>query len=252
MFLNTIGALLLATAANAQTHNITVVISADNLWTLNMPSGNSFIPIKGPLDGNGANYAWKQISTYTQSVNGNGPWLVSVQTYNEGNIAGFFSAVYLDGKPYTATGIAGSLWKGTQGECNPLWSTASYDDSNWQPASTPCTSAQESIWGNGYMNQIWQATPGLQTRGVWLPDCTATNAYPNNQWRLKVALPVAANTPVNNAVKSSAVPSSTSLIATQVTSAVQSSTAPAQTAVPSSNPLIGTNKDGKQCRKRSF
>ncbi|KAJ3269983.1 hypothetical protein HDV01_000746 [Terramyces sp. JEL0728] len=206
-----------------------------------MPSGNSSIPIKGPLDGTGTNYAWKQIATYTQSVTGNGPWLVTAQAYNEGNIAGFFSAVYLDGKPYTATGIQGSLWKGTQGECNPLWATSNYDDSNWQSASTPCTAAQEAIWGTNYMNQIWNATPGLQTRGVWFPDCTVANAYPNNQWRLKVALPATvANTAVNNAQSNSP---------TTVASATASSSAPTQSPT---NPLIGTNKNGNQCRKRSF
>ncbi|KAJ3309909.1 hypothetical protein HDV04_005539 [Boothiomyces sp. JEL0838] len=190
---------LLLGTANAQTHNLTVVIAADNLWTLNMPSGSSFIPITGPLDGTGTNYAWKNINTYTQKVNGNGPWLVTVQTYNEGNIAGFFAAVYLDGQPYTATGIPGSLWKGTLGECDPKWATLGYNDTAWQYATQGCVN-EENVWGAAFMNQLWKATPGMATRAVWLPDCTVANAYPNNQWRLTVQPGVVFNSKVNNAV----------------------------------------------------
>ncbi|KAL2913634.1 hypothetical protein HK105_206794 [Polyrhizophydium stewartii] len=181
--------LALASLARAtNTHNLTIVLTADNYYDLHLAGGQR---IEGPKDKSSV-YGWQQIQSHTKIVSGNGPWLIAAKAQDYGVIAGFFAAVYLDGQPYTATATAGNKFRISMDTPGSGWeSSASYNDAAWHTVTSDICQNVASQWGS-MPAELDKLTPGLKARAMWYPDCSAVGSGSNPKtayFRLVVSLP---------------------------------------------------------------
>jgi hypothetical protein len=141
-----------------RSHEIKVTIAVDNRYKLTV-DGQTV-----PVD---PSYWWGTINTHTFTVTGNGPWVVAVEGIDEGVIAGFLGAVYVDDVLKVSTGATDPGLAHFKTVLNPSteWDeSTSFDDSLWsQP--TVCS----ETWGS------WVSDFRTQTKSnaspVWLESC---------------------------------------------------------------------------------
>ncbi|KAH6568485.1 hypothetical protein BASA62_005473 [Batrachochytrium salamandrivorans] len=131
-------------------HNLTVIITADDIFNLNIGGEH----IRGPFDSPTVNTnAWKNINTYTQIVHGDGPFHISVDVADFGTVAGLMAAVYVDGKHYADTGTVGNQWLiSDQTPISPSW----WSDDVFQADSTWHTNVHDTCPDITY---LWDDLP---------------------------------------------------------------------------------------------
>eukprot|EP00842_Homolaphlyctis_polyrhiza_P000416 jgi/Hompol1/1375/HPOL_003609-RA len=178
-------------ATTTSKHEIKVIIVVDDFYNLTI-NGQKFV---GPTDTN----SWSQVKSYTTTVDGNGPWLLSVQGQDIGTIAGLFAAVYLDGSLYTATGTATNKFVMTpDAPSDPSWQTSiSFNDSKWlAQTKDACAGFSDASGWNSMLptldSMVGAMTPGLKARAMWPVNCKNTGSYasPRNAYfRLNIVAP---------------------------------------------------------------
>ncbi len=165
---------LLSASVLAAPHTISVTISgtvnthhvADNHYTLNI-AGQTY---EGPLDApNKA--SWKNISTFTRPVQGNGPFHVAIQASDYGVIAGVWATVRVDGQLIDSTGTKGSLFFISDAPSDRnWWNSTTYNSKGWKvQEQSSCPPALASLWNNHTAE--FQRVSGSNATPVWTPDC---------------------------------------------------------------------------------
>ncbi|KAJ3410918.1 hypothetical protein HDV05_003011 [Chytridiales sp. JEL 0842] len=127
---------------------------------------------------------WQDIRTYTSTVQGAGPFLVAIEAYDKGVIAGIAAVVTVDGEYYTSTGIPNSQFKlralknsAAAALIDPEWrSQANFDESGWIVATGEPRTSRASAWGTIESRVATVAGVNKPVRMSWAPDSNAVNA----------------------------------------------------------------------------
>jgi hypothetical protein len=145
---------------------VKILLAADNQWSLYIDPISA--PTVGPND-------WANVSTYQVSFTGTGPWVIGVKAHNDNSVRAFFSAIYVDGKPYTATGSANTRWEVSATE-QTNWLSPTFQSATFlkNQSSVSCT-ALEPSWAVT-MASFKRLSPDIDVHGMWLPDCNSGNS----------------------------------------------------------------------------
>ncbi|KAK5668686.1 hypothetical protein QVD99_004479 [Batrachochytrium dendrobatidis] len=174
------------------THTLAITMAVDDSYDLNLDGQKISVPYTPS--------GWQSVKTYTKTVVGDGPWLISVKGYDDGTIAGFFSVVTLDGVPYSTTATATNKFRMTPNTPAAGWdSSLSFDDKSWYTQTIDSCTNYSSFWA-ALLPNLDAQTKGQVARAMWYPDCynTGTVASPKPMYfRLTVGGPKSSYIPAN-------------------------------------------------------
>ncbi|KAH9250145.1 hypothetical protein BASA81_012102 [Batrachochytrium salamandrivorans] len=179
------------------THTIGITIDVDDYYDLMIDYQPFYQPVSAT--------SFQNVSVYTKTVYGNGPWMVSVHGYDGGAISGLFAVVTLDGVPYTTTATPTNRFRMTPNTPTAGWDTSlTYDDSAWFTQTTDTCYNYLPLW-SGLIPAIDAMTSPQVARAMWYPDCYNVGANPvfkSMYFRLRVGAPSAPLAFVPNPVPS--------------------------------------------------
>ncbi|KAL5032519.1 hypothetical protein RTP6_000607 [Batrachochytrium dendrobatidis] len=207
-------------------HNITIIISADNIFNLNLAGQY----IRGPFDSPLVDtQAWKKINTYTQTVKGNNSFHVSVDVADFGNVAGLLAAVYVDDKLYADTGVLNNKWIVTEqppeSEC--WWTDEDFKaDSLWHTNVHALCNDPSNSWGD-HVSRFHSQAPNSKAEFMWYANCHNTGnrtTFKHNYFRIDIDLRSNITVPVPTSTLAIASTSECTDITSSVASASTAST----------------------------
>ncbi|KAJ1342490.1 hypothetical protein BSLG_002932 [Batrachochytrium salamandrivorans] len=167
-----------------KSHVLAITMAVDDYYELNLDGQTVSMPVSVT--------SFQNVATYTKTVYGDGPWMVSVHGHDGGAIAGFFAVVTLDGVPYSTTATATNKFRMTPNTPNVGWDTSlTYDDSAWFTQTTDTCHDYASLWA-GLLPTLDAKTSPQVARAMWYPDCYNVGANPvfkDMYFRLRVNSP---------------------------------------------------------------
>jgi hypothetical protein len=160
--------------ASVFSNELKIIISADDHWKMTIDDEQ--------FNGPSTDYSWITPKIIETTLKGNGPWIVGIEATGSplGGPAGVFAGVYLDGKPYTATGTPQTLFKAMD-QHYPNWLQKNFDDYNW--AETGELTAKDCVEGEKFwakvsrgklQNELLKMSPELPIAASWYPNCQST------------------------------------------------------------------------------
>ncbi|KAJ1334608.1 hypothetical protein BSLG_007763 [Batrachochytrium salamandrivorans] len=165
-------------------HTLAITMAVDDYYNLNLDGQTASLPVSA--------ISFQNVTTYTKTVLGDGPWMVSVHGHDGGAIAGFFAVVTLDGVPYSTTATSTNKFRMTPNTPNVGWDTSlTYDDSAWYTQTTDTCHDYASLWA-GLLPTLDAKTRPQVARAMWYPDCYSVGANPvfkSMYFRLRVGGP---------------------------------------------------------------
>jgi hypothetical protein len=149
-----------------------ITLAADNTWSLTLPSQTQ----RGD--------DWTKMDTFEEDLQGNGPWVIGVKTQNQANIAAFWASVYLEGQPFTSTGVASTQFEVSQVDHSD-WLNPSFSSNDFKKNyfSQDCIENRD-IWGND--RAFKDLTPSMEVHGTWFPNCMSPASDSINYYRLVI------------------------------------------------------------------
>ncbi|KAH6560941.1 hypothetical protein BASA60_000163 [Batrachochytrium salamandrivorans] len=140
------------------------------------------------------------VTTWTKTVLGQGPWLVSIRGYDVGDFAGLFAMVSLDGVPFSTTATPNSLFRMTPTSPKSGWDSDPYfPDGDWYTQTHDTCSMYADYW-SALLPALDAHTGSETARSMWYPNCTnvgSPHAPKSMYFRLRVDQPI--TTVVNTA-----------------------------------------------------
>ncbi|KAH6586898.1 hypothetical protein BASA50_000262 [Batrachochytrium salamandrivorans] len=225
------------TTVLSASHKIDVTMVVDDAYDLSLDGENHSVAV--------SDSSWYNIQTYTKTVYGDGPWLISVHGYDIGTIAGLFAQVSLDGVVYSTTAAANNKFRMTPNTPTSGWNTnVSYPDSNWYTQTTDVCASAFSLWATMFTT-LDKKTTGQVARGMWYPDCYNVGSFSNPKhmyFRMKVIAPKATTTSTIRVVSASLVGASVSTIAAVPVVSTTSLLPTANPFISSTNVMIATTR----------
>lgn len=150
-------------------NQLKIVLAADGIWKMNI-DGNIILG-----EAEESPEMWGKISNYTVPLKGDGPWVVGIEVTKSGESAALFSSIFLNDRPYTATGSNSTKFKALS-NAPSNWLDVGYNDKNWATGSAithgECLVYSMILMNRG-LNRINELSPGLPIRGSWYPKCKA-------------------------------------------------------------------------------
>ncbi|KAH9250144.1 hypothetical protein BASA81_012101 [Batrachochytrium salamandrivorans] len=166
------------------THQLAITMALDSSYEIlvdGLPGAQPLNPTSG-----------QNVTTWTKTVLGNGPWVIAISGHNVNTLGGLFAYVTLDGIPYTTTATLSNRFRMTPNTPGAGWTTdPAYDDSTWFTQTIDTCHDYSSIWSS-LLPAIDALVPSPKARSMWYPDCynNGTPAAPVNMYfRLLVTSP---------------------------------------------------------------
>ncbi|KAH9250142.1 hypothetical protein BASA81_012099 [Batrachochytrium salamandrivorans] len=167
-------------------HVLAITMAVDDYYELNLDGQTASLPVSV--------ISFQNVTTYTKTVLGDGPWLISVHGHDGGTIAGLFAVVTLDGVPFSTTATTTNQFRMTPNTPGAGWDTSlTYDDSAWFTQITDTCHDYASLWSTLLPTLDTKTSPQV-ARAMWYPDCYNAGANPifkSMYFRLRVTSPQA-------------------------------------------------------------
>jgi hypothetical protein len=169
---------IFAFALVAADRRMSITLTVDNSWTMDI-TGHA--TISGPK-------SWTDVKTINKTLKGDGPWVVAVHAVDTGVVAGFFSAVSIDGQKFAVTGYDDPKWTVSLKAENG-WKNVMFDDSHWTHGLLPAEDCliQSDGWQDAdadFNDKLKNNVAKATILGIWLPNCKNINT--SNFYRLLI------------------------------------------------------------------